>query len=374
MKKNMSRILVSVLIIALCISMTSFLTAFANQQQGLDYGLYWFGLGDVSQKFIAGQQNPYYDPAKPTVIFVHGWQKGTTVSGYRTTFNYLKNDSTYGVNVDAADAWIKKGWNIGIFYWNQFADEDEVTDAEAKIWSANGPKQMRWRKSDGTYSNEFTPNKSAGDLFYDTFVAAMSGYKGNNIRIAGHSLGNQMAVRLAKMVSDSVDNGTLPSNLRPKRVALLDPFWSKYGKDYLNGKTTGETVRTYTSALISKGVVFEQYRSSGINAVGIGDANTEIEKLTCFVNMAPWYVPSHDLAGKHSAAYNLYFLSFGSEPPKECTINWLNQRKLTGKSAASASTSDERIKEMMVADKEWTQVEGRYTQSTDDDWYEVKSR
>ena len=27
-----------------------------------------------------------------------------------------------------------------MLYWNQFADEGEVTDAEAKIWSASGPR------------------------------------------------------------------------------------------------------------------------------------------------------------------------------------------------------------------------------------------
>lgn len=372
MTKNISRLLVCILLVALCITSTSLLAVFATQPTGLDYGLYWFGTGDISQKYVDGQQNPYYDSTKPTVIFVHGWQKGTTVNNYRSTFNYLHNDASYGVDVDSADAWIQKGWNIGVFYWNQFADEDEVTDAEAKIWSPNESKQMRYRKSDGTYSYEFTENKSAGDLFYDTFVQAMAGYQGNNIRIAGHSLGNQMAVKLTKMISDSVDNGILSSNLRPKRVALLDPFWSKNGKSYLNGKTTGETVRGYVAQLDDKGVVFEQYRSSGISALGIGDSNTEIESLTCLVNMAPWYIPSYDLVGKHSAAYNLYFLSFGSEPPKECTINWLNQRKLTGNVAASAATSDERIREMMVPNTDWTQVEGRYTQSTDDDWYEIK--
>ena len=41
--------------------------------------------------------------------------------------------------------WKADGWNVAIFYWNQMADEDEVKDAEAKIWSTNGPKGMRYR-------------------------------------------------------------------------------------------------------------------------------------------------------------------------------------------------------------------------------------
>ena len=38
----------------------------------LSYGLYWFGLNGVNQKFVSGEANQYFDPAKPTLIFVHG--------------------------------------------------------------------------------------------------------------------------------------------------------------------------------------------------------------------------------------------------------------------------------------------------------------
>lgn len=337
----------------------------------LDTGIYWYGKGNVSQKAVAGVANPYFSANKPTVIYVHGWQKDSTPSLRRETFNYKQNDATYGVDVNMADAWINAGWNIGIFYWSQLADEGEVTDAEAKIWSANGPKGMRWRKVDGTYVAG--PAKSAGELFLDAYSSAMSNYYGTNIRIAGHSLGNQMATRLTKLVSDKVTAGQLPSTLLPKRVALLDPFWSKYGKDYLGGKWTGEVSRAYVTELKQKGIAFEHYKSSGITDVGVGDANLEMEKLTAFSNMAPWYISSTDLGAKHVAAYNEYFYSFYTPAPEEVTISW-GTRNLTGKVAASAATSDARIKEMMDPTKYWVQVEGRYTQDPSDDMYEVKSR
>ena len=40
------------------------------------------------------------------------------------------------------------------------------------------------------------PNVSAGDLLFDHYKANLAGYTGNNIRILGHSLGNQMAIVL----------------------------------------------------------------------------------------------------------------------------------------------------------------------------------
>lgn len=86
-----------------------------------DYGLYWFGLGNKSVKFEEGKVNPYYDPNKPTVIYVHGWEKDTGIGNFRETFNYKLNDPTYGIDINIADAWIKAGWNIGIFYWDMFS-------------------------------------------------------------------------------------------------------------------------------------------------------------------------------------------------------------------------------------------------------------
>ncbi|MCX7921259.1 MAG: cell adhesion domain-containing protein [Clostridia bacterium] len=358
------------IIMALFISCVSFAGA-VYDGQSLDYGIYWFGLGNVSQKHTSGVTNPYYDPNKPTIIYVHGWQNGATPELRRETFNYKKNDSTYGVDVNTADAWIKAGWNIGIFYWTQFADEASVTDAEAKIWSATGPKGMRWRKIDGTYVTTGV-TKNAAELFYDSYVQALSDYTGSNVRITGHSLGNQMAVHLTKLVSDKVSAGQLPKNLLPKRVALLDPFWSKYGKDYLGGKWTGEKVREFVAELKTKGVLFEQYRSSAVELGG--DSNTELQKMTAFSELAPWYIPTLEITWKHVAAYNWYFYSFYSNPPIECTINFWGTRIKTGNVAANAKTSDSRIAEMMSSSYRWVQVEGRYTADPADDWFERKSR
>jgi hypothetical protein len=111
----------------------------------LDVGLYWFGPGDRSQRYTPGQPNPYYDPGKPTVIHSHGWQRGVTAQGLNKSFNYRRSEPAYGVDVNSADAWIAAGWNIGHLYWPQLADEDSVNDAEAKIWSAAGPKGVDGR-------------------------------------------------------------------------------------------------------------------------------------------------------------------------------------------------------------------------------------
>lgn len=58
------------------------------------------------------------------------------VRRFRETFNWFHNDQVYGLDIDAADAWIDEGWNVGIFYWNYHADEETPQDSECKIWTS----------------------------------------------------------------------------------------------------------------------------------------------------------------------------------------------------------------------------------------------
>ncbi len=194
----------------------------------LDYGLYWFGDADNYQKAIPNQSNAYYSVSKPTIIYIHGWQKGSSKALNRESFN--RKDAG-GPDLDLAYAWRQAGYNVGIMYWNQFADEDEVKDAEAKIWTATGTRAMRWRNASGVYVNG--PTQSASDLLFQSYKDNLAGYTGSNIRLAGHSLGNQMAIVLAKKISDAVNAGTMNSKLLPKRIALLDPFYSQNGKTFI---------------------------------------------------------------------------------------------------------------------------------------------
>ena len=283
----------------------------------LDTGIYWFGPGNVSEKYVSGVNNKYFSSSKPTVIYIHGWQKDTTASLFRECFNPYKNDSSCGANVDSASYWINKGWNVGIFYWNQLADESEVKDAEAKIWTTSGSKGMRWRMVDGTYNSTNVPNVSAAQLFVNDYESCMKGFSGSEIRFAGHSLGNQMVTNGAKLISDRVDAGKIASNLRPNRVCLLDPFWSTGNKTYLNNQYTGAVCRTYVTALKTKGVVFEQYKSSNINDLLIGDSNDEMKQLTAFIDVYPDYTGLTNQAGKHGASRDLYFYSMGFDAPAE---------------------------------------------------------
>ncbi|WP_246943442.1 hypothetical protein [Bacillus pinisoli] len=335
----------------------------------LDTGIYWYGKGNVSEKFVSGQSNPYFDPSKPTFIYVHGWQPGTTSSLFRENFNGKNNDSTYGLNINFGDAWVDAGWNIGIFYWNQLSDESFVASAENKIWSASTSVGMRWKDIYGFYRTDNMPTVSAGELFYASFTEALSGYQGSNIRIAGHSLGNQMAVRLVKLVSDQVDAGNLQSNLLPNRVALLDPYWTSGSKSYLNGSSTGATVNSYVKELKAKGVVFEQYKSSTLSDTWGADSNPELETLTAFSILRPDYIPSTNQTARHNMIKNWYFHSYAFNPPTELTMGKNGRISTTPNVTASAKTTNIRIGEMQGNTYEWDQYDGKNTATVEDDTF-----
>lgn len=345
-------------------------TASSYDPYELSYGLYWFGLSGSHQKFVPGEANPYFDPAQPTVIFVHGWQP--FISHTLPDFDFEGTDTAAG--------WINAGWNVGIFVWNQFSDETTgvtgswfgdgpppqgVLDAEAKIWTASGPQGMRWRDWDDWvdgYSPAPAGTPSAGELFYQTYVEALPETYTQTIRIAGHSLGNQMAVRLTKLVDDAIGRGDIPESLRPARVALLDPYWSPDSWDYLSGDTTGDRVRAYIDDLLSSDTLFEWYWSSTWTTPPQGDDNDALKRMIFYAEMDPAYATA-DL-DKHMAPRHLYFWSHAFPGPDPCT-----GEACLGMTRVLSRMSNDQLASVMSARYYWIQDGGQSTSTPGDDTY-----
>ncbi|MBN2002887.1 MAG: hypothetical protein JXA21_05990 [Anaerolineae bacterium] len=343
----------------------------------LSYGLYWFGVNNANAQYVAGQPNAYFDPARPTLIFVHGWQPYLSYN--------LPNFDANGV--DTAAAWVADGWNVGLFVWNQFSDETTgvaqggdwfgesapqgVLDAEAKIWTPDGPQGMRWRDWDDVlpgadgYSAAPSGTPSAGELFYNTYAAAMTNegaFTGGAIRVAGHSLGNQMAVRLAKQVHDHIAAGEIGEELRVTRVALLDPYWSPTPKTYLDGKSNAQVVRESIAEMIPDGTLFEWYWSSPWTMLPQGDTNDALKPLVLYAALDPQYAANDK--DKHMAAQYHYFDSYAFAGPAACTgEDCLAMTKLLSK------MSDAQLGAAMRSDYRWAQTGGQLTATSEDDTF-----
>ncbi|MGO1298324.1 MAG: hypothetical protein ACTMIA_13605 [Vibrio sp.] len=326
----------------------------------LNFGLYWFGANNQYEKASSATSHgsQFYDPQKPTLIFIHGWQNGHVARHDRIV--YFNNDNGWP-SQDFANIWRSEGYNVGILYWDQFADEKELKDAEAKVWTATGHRDMRWLDGHGTYHSG--PKQNVVDLLLNNYDMAMQYYTGPEIRLAGHSLGNQVALRLADKLTIQSQNGQISPLAVPKRVSLLDPFYSNYPKSYLDGAWVGEKARAIVQRLKSAGTVIDSYRSSIVtSSIFVGDENKALSNAVAFTEISSQFFNQFQISEKHSSAVWLYLWSILYPAPV------VTNSALPGLSASS--TYDE-VRQWMQTSNHLIQSAGGYTKNPQDNLYEM---
>ncbi len=370
-----------------------------------EYGLYWFKNNTDFKKASPNLSSDYYHPNRKTMIFAHGQQTNAIQNDFFESFDYKKHSQEghafpEKTERDLAKIWKDEGWNVGVFYWREFAD-DSVLEAESKVWSHRGIYGMRMKvkNADGSVSNIDKHNipaeivgRSVSDLFYDSYVDALANHGNNEIRLVGHSLGNQLVMATGKKISDAVASGQLTGNLHPDRVALLDPFYSNNLKPFWFFSTTGKKAAEAAAVMKSRGTLFELYRYSLVSAIGeiVGqftndkDSLLKLRLLSAHQDMRPWYINMIDIGEKHIASPYLYFKTMDFAPPAEVKFGkwvgpWYFRRwdplypVKTG-DALSARTSNSRVKQMMTDAFYWEQVRGRQSANTVDDMFIKKRR
>ncbi len=266
-----------------------------------NWGLYWIGAAGQMEKTEPGLSYSFYNPQNPTLIYVHGWQPDMVKAG--TYDSPLK--TVVGENLDIVKPWIDKGWNVGFFFWTQFADDFLLT-AEQKIWDAS---VMTWKDAAG-YQHKALEEKSASDLFWEHYQAALENFQGPEIRIVGHSLGSQMAAAL-------VERSILEARLVPARLVLLDPFFSGGDKDYLGKLSNSTRITRLVQKEVSQDLAFEIYRSSSVSFIPGADSYSELIKLSAFQNIyTDGLFRLEEQDKKHTYVVPYYFLSI-QNPPRE---------------------------------------------------------
>eukprot|EP00943_MAST-04B_sp_MAST-4B-sp1_P001234 g1234.t1 len=209
-----------------------------------DNNIYWFAKNDVEVETLDSYiMSDFFDPSKPSVIYIHGYSPGTTKRGFRETINWRENDKGWFDSTNTLDMWIDKGYNCGIFYWNSQADELDLKVAERKIYTEHGPEKMRYLLRGGgncesywyeaginttnTGSDSFMINDAPiAKQFYNHYCKHFTSKHSAPIHLVGHSLGCQIALESIKLMHNSI-HPTVPL---PSRLALLDPFCSELYK------------------------------------------------------------------------------------------------------------------------------------------------
>lgn len=306
----------------------------------LDVSIYWVTKNDKycpadqsKSAKIPGCENAsaYFDPKKPTVIFFHGWEPFSTYYVSRFDFYTTYPDSNGETkDIDLGKIWRDKGWNVGVFYWNQISDTNTPAQAAAKIWSTKTTQAMDWEQyfPAGKYAPAYTTSvnacsqisdycKPVGELAFEAYVNAMKNYQGNDIRLVGHSLGGQLVINVTHKIAKNVAAGNLSPRLLPRQMVLLDPFFTLGGNSYLAAKNVNidnqALADQYVDDIANKyGITVSEFLSSILT---IQQNWSKIEDVAALTEYYPDFVPSYDEPAKHSAAWLVYFWSLADQPP-----------------------------------------------------------
>ncbi len=377
----------------------------------LDYGLYWFkNVNNGLKGYSSFQRDDYFDPDKPTVIYVHGWQSGEAQKRRRESWKRqdpFKDSTTY----DMCQHWKNKGYNVGMFNWNQFAD-DSLLESQANIYyiptQAGMPAghSMRyqtantfdaWNKEPGSTRRYFynggggdIEDKNVCDLLLAELYRCMGGYEPGptkEFRMIGHSLGTQLVGRTCDVIREHPDWG-IPL---PTRISLLE-LAQIHGLD-----PTGLNINSlqfgYISRLKSAGIAIDCYQSTdlqsllGINLSFVGN----IHDMCAYNRWRPDFITpinlSLDIFNKsvgidgvfiksHNEIVRWYMESFqhSASTFEAWTYRGFNIFAKDQKvgNALSASTSNAAVRTLMNQNYWFEQSKGKETQDMLDDKWERK--
>lgn len=341
-------------------------------------GLYWYGYENERQKYEPGVPNRFYDPQKPVVIFGHGQKYQSAVTRDVIFFRCAPEICGEGEVAYIHHDWLDAGYNVGVFDWTAFADEKTVNDAEAKLWSTNGPVGMRYRLPNGNYTEQGAPASGIIDEMTALYESALAGHKGGEIRLVGHSLGSQLVTGVAHAIHLDIEDGRISPTLMPRRLSYLDPVWTKGSKSYLDDQNgdgepdwTGERTRWAVADMVDRwtsvnGFAIDMYHSTQLDLGIIGDKNEALrDDVAGSVRLFFDYIGLTELPTKHFAVKTYYFLSLGAPLLREVD----SRGGETGLFVPSAAATNEQLIENLLAEAEWNQLGGKTTTDIDDDTF-----
>ena len=302
-----------------------------------DYtGLFWLDSKDPYDQYgKKGLVN--FDVNKKTVIFIHGWSEGIIRN---KEFNCLS--STTKNQYICHNSWLKE-WNVGIFRWEAFADDDEPFSdmfnhftyapiiVESKIHTSHnqfGFNNMRYKNNHDDNFSYLTPEspfyncKTISDIFVYEYGKIFSLANTLEMRFVGHSLGCQLSLSVVKKIN--VDNLLYKS---VDRLELLDPYFCYGKKKYLNNKTSGEiAIKNLKSFNPPSNSFFKQQvinvAVSWIQCTNltdityISDSNVEMKKYLVWQGVKFWYLSDISLADRHNEIIQWYFSTYNKASMK----------------------------------------------------------
>ncbi len=229
-----------------------------------------------------------YSVTRPTLIYFHGQTPNAADSNvlfelpgaeYPDTIisdNYKRFKDRDLSNIrDLAFYWEKAGFNVGIFHYEQFAD-DITANVYVKLFNND---YLSYKADNEIITREQSAlSHSLTEVFAARFLDYMASkpLKGNEVRFVGNGVGAAFALSAAEYLHHFYTQGKVSGNFVPRRIALCDPYFNneaagfaidwKAEDNYSVSAKGVDSALAYSassiSALNSAGMIFEYIESN----------------------------------------------------------------------------------------------------------------
>ena len=317
----------------------------------LNYGIYWY---DGSDSIVPTKDYAINKDA-PTIIYTHGW-KPYGESGIREDLSVKSNTdkalsdygySAYPYNKKYYQELRKLGYNVGVFYWQQFADENKPAlkpSIDMKVWSHNTSMGMQYvTYAEGSKNGVITkpsdptnPTESVAVLYGKAIKESLGSDYNGKLHLVGHSVGGQLTAAVSEYLCYEYDDEKIESNLLPERVTLIDPFMSStlvtgtitHTGEEVKDVSCAELAARATNTIREHGIPIEGYgvnldmvfRFYGSPALGIDEEKAAEVTATLEENCAWVYLKGMSdskfgsFSPSHVMAVDYYFTTLYLDP------------------------------------------------------------
>ena len=317
----------------------------------LNYGIYWYDGSDS----IVPTKDYQINKDAPTIIYTHGW-KPYGESGIREDLSVKSNTdkalsdygySAYPYNKKYYQELRKLGYNVGVFYWQQFADENKPAlkpSIDMKVWSHNTSMGMQYvTYAEGSKNGVITkpsdptnPTESVAVLYGKAIKESLGSDYNGKLHLVGHSVGGQLTAAVSEYLCYEYDDEKIGSNLLPERVTLIDPFMSStlvtgtitHTGEEVKDVSCAELAARATNTIREHGIPIEGYgvnldmvfRFYGSPALGIDEEKAAEVTATLEENCAWVYLKGMSdskfgsFSPSHVMAVDYYFTTLYLDP------------------------------------------------------------
>ena len=203
----------------------------------VDWGFWFFNEEGELRRYRSAKSLPldFYNPNRPTILFIHGLRQGASEKEIRQDFmlRTLELDGSGNPVIDDEGnvqyeseeflpaLWMERGYNFAIFNWTQFADMEDMTSVEMKLYD---DLLVDWRKPNGELVVDHLPEQQ--DIVQMMNEQYDEWSPNRPVRVVGHGIGAQLALELADHMRDRRDADLID------KVVMLNGWWSEGIRTY----------------------------------------------------------------------------------------------------------------------------------------------